>query len=130
MTNHYSVAYQISARTAGGRPDWRKNFLACSPENRQKSLDDSKRRIQQTTFSSAGLPETYPRMGARLSNCLSCLPLSSGVMAHTLAPPGQNQEMHDVLYMLEFFLYNLLKVVCRLIAFTELKNNKKRPLLL
>lgn len=76
-------------------------------------------------FSSAGLPETYPRTGARLSNCLSCLPLSSGVMAHTLAPPGQNQEMHDVLYMLEFFLYNLLKVARRLTAFTELKNKKR-----
>lgn len=77
----------------------------------------------------ASLPETYPRTGARLSNCLSCLPLSSGVMAHTLAPPGQNQEMHDVLYMLEFFLYNLLKVVCRLIAFTDLKTKKTTHLI-
>lgn len=30
--------------------------------------------------------------------------------------------------MLEFFLYDLLKVVCRLIAFTEFKNKKSDPL--
>lgn len=57
-----SARFHISARTEGGRPDWRKNFLACSPE-------------------------TKPSTGARLSNCLSCFPRSSGVMAQMLAPP-------------------------------------------
>lgn len=27
-----SARFQISAKTGAGRPDWRKNFLACSPE--------------------------------------------------------------------------------------------------
>ena len=33
----WAGAYQISARTEGGRPDWRKNFLACSPEDTQQT---------------------------------------------------------------------------------------------
>lgn len=57
-----SARVQISARTDEGRPDCRKNFLACSAD-------------------------TKPKEGERVSNFWSCLSLSSGVMAHTLTPP-------------------------------------------
>lgn len=57
-----SASAHISANTEGGSPDWRKNFLACSPE-------------------------TKPMAGESVSNFWSCLFLSSGEIAHRLMPP-------------------------------------------
>lgn len=37
MLKSVSVSHHISAKTEAGSPDWRKNFLACSPTEREET---------------------------------------------------------------------------------------------
>lgn len=42
--SEYVFSYHISARTEAGSPDWRKNFLACSPTERDRKGKETKKK--------------------------------------------------------------------------------------
>ncbi len=52
------------------------------------------------------LPDKYPRAGDRESNCLSCFPLSSGVIDQILKPPATTRGTEKVKYIL--FILNIM----------------------
>lgn len=105
------VTHHISANTEAGSPDWRKNFLACSPAQGNTELQNKTAEVQSRTKQNNELkegrgqqkpsvcvavcvcvPETKPMAGERVSNFWSCLLLSSGEIAHRLMPPAQQTQ--------------------------------------